>query len=133
MSTQEESTSLEEKHHHNREVVTSGIRFVKWACVIIAILTLGSLLRSQVFQGQIDQISDAVESLEESSSQTKESADHASDASEAALQELRDAITAVQKSREDQPSLTNQAILDALQAIARLEAHICGGPCPETG
>lgn len=49
---------------------------------------------------------------------------------------LDETITnALKKASEpgDGPRLDNQAIIESLQAISRIEGHICGGRCPTGG
>lgn len=41
---------------------------------------------------------------------------------------IRDVIEESQN--PDQPPLDNQAVIKALETIARIEGYLCGGPCP---
>ena len=104
----------------------SGLTWLVWMCVVLAVLLVGNIARSWVLQDEMEQVQTAANQTTDVAGQAKVSAD-------AALAELRAAIDAIESSNAGEPDLQNQAIIDALQAIARIEAHICGGTCPETG
>lgn len=87
------------------------VRIVIWMTAVLAILTTVAVFRSFVVQ-------DAVEHVEEQQTVTgKISAD--------TLAEMRAAL------RESQGGPNSDAIRKALEAIARMEHEMCGGPCPD--
>lgn len=100
-------------------VLTKWLLFM---CVIITVLVVGSLVRSLAVQHAADQATTAAEKSDATAHDARTAAVEARD-------ELRAAIAAVKK-RNDEPDVQNQAILDALAAIARIEEYLCGGPCP---
>lgn len=98
---------------------------VKWLlfmCVIITVLVVGSLARSFVVQDAADHATAAAERSDATSQEARTAAIEARD-------ELRTAIEATRRNNNE-PDVQNQAILDALAAIARIEEYLCGGPCP---
>lgn len=96
-----------------------------WLVVILVVLTVVSVARSYIVQ-------DAAESAEAAAKTVGSTADQARDAAIEARDELRAAVKALEESRDpNEPDLQNQAIIDALEAIARIEVYLCGGPCPE--
>ena len=103
-----------------------GLNLLIWMSVVLAVLLVGNLVRSWALQDNMEQVEAAANETTEIAGEAKVSAD-------AALTELRDAISAIEESNAGEPDLQNQAIIDALEAIARIEAHLCGGACPETG
>lgn len=106
--------------------IRGSMSFTDWMMIVITVLMVGSLLRSIIVQEQVEKVQDAAEITTDVAAAARDSAD-------AALQELRAAIRAVEDAGEDEPELQNQAIIDALQAIARIEGFLCGGRCETPG
>lgn len=100
-------------------------KILPWLVVILLVLTVGSIIRSYIIQ-------DAVTEVQTAADDVGTTAEEARDAAIEARDELRTAITAIEATREPgEPDLQNQAIIDALAAVGRIEIYLCGGPCPE--
>lgn len=118
---------------HREEYIENGIRFLKFLVSILVVLAAGLLLRSWPEQSQADKIEDAAHLAEAASLRAENTSIESRDAAVVTRDELRAVIAELEAAREAEPDLQNQAIIDALAAIARIEGRICGGPCPEPG
>jgi hypothetical protein len=115
------------------ERIERSTRFIVWLCFVLVVLTAGTLARSFITQGRLDKLDDVIYRTEAAVSQTYDVSENAKTAAESALKELRAAIRAIEESGSDQVPLNNQAINEALIAIARLENYLCNGRCPDVG
>lgn len=102
-----------------------------WIVAVLTFLLVGNMVGSVVAKNQLESFRDSVEETEIAATNTVEVASAARESADAALNELRVAVSAIEQANSEEPDLTNQAILDALAAIARLEVFVCGGVCPE--
>lgn len=103
--------------------VKHSIRIITWLVVVLIVISGGNFIGSIITKNATD---DIIQSADEIKVTTKEGRDASVDT----LNELR-AILARIRASGDEPDVQNQAIIDALQAIARIEAFVCAGPCPE--
>lgn len=94
-------------------------KWLLFMCVIITVLVVGSLVRSFAVQDAADNATAAAKQSDATSQEARTAAIEARD-------ELR---AAIDRTRNDS-GVQDQAILDALAAIARIEEYLCGGPCP---
>lgn len=118
---------------HREEYIENGIRFLKFLVCVLVVLAAGLLLRSWPEKEQADTIENAAHLAEAASLRAEKTSIESRDAAIVTRDELRAVIAQLEAAREAEPDLQNQAIIDALQAIARIEARMCGGPCPEPG
>lgn len=108
--------------------LTVLVKWLLFMCVIITVLVVGSLARSFVVQDAADQGTAAARQAIVAAERSDTTSQEARTAAIEARDELRNAINAAEASGE--PDVQNQAIIDALAAIARIEEYLCGGPCP---
>jgi len=99
--------------------------FIGWMCVLLAVLMAGNFIRSFYVEDAADKATSSAESV---SNVAVEGRDASIDV-QATLHDILDELETA--SETSQPDLNNQAIIDSLQAIARIEGYLCSGPCPE--
>jgi 3-dehydroquinate synthase class II len=91
----------------------------RWATVVLIVIVI-------FLSWEVHVLQNSVSSLQSSSSRTEHSSTEAADAATQAKQILQDAI------EQSKGSTVNQdAVVQALRAIGRIEVAVCGGPCPE--
>lgn len=122
----DETTEEVSPNEDHETVLLAAVRMLKWLVVILIVVSAGNLARSFVNQQSTDKATQAAERVEATSIEGR-------DASVETLKELRQILANLEAADEGEPDLSNQAILDALQAIARIEGFVCGGPCPQPG
>jgi hypothetical protein len=110
--------------------LASGIKVLIWLVSILIVLSAGNFIRSYYVQDSVDKATHAGELAIIASENAKDTSVEGRDASLETLAELRAILARIEDQNTAEPDLQNQAILDALQAIARIEAFICEGPCP---
>jgi TolA-binding protein len=99
-------------------------KILPWLVAVLAVLVAMSLWRSFV-------VEDAVEHVDEAAAEVRDVSTEGRQAAIEARDELRDAVRAIEEANEGEPELQNQAIIAALEAIARIEVYLCGGPCEQ--
>lgn len=113
--------------------VVGSIRLLKWLICVLIVISAGNFIRTFVNQNATDKSTMAARNAEEAAHRAQEISIESREAALDTLQELRAVVARAQANSADQPELANQAILEALQSIARIEGYLCGGPCPESG
>ena len=113
--------------------VASSVRVLIWLVVVLIVISIGNFSRTFVNQTSTDRATEASNAATAAAVEIRQTSEQGRDASLETLAELRAILATLEASNSDQPDLNNQAILDALQAIARIEAFVCGGTCPEPG
>lgn len=120
--------------------VSGANRFLTWLVVILIVISIGNFFRTYVNQDATDKAQEAAETAGTAASNAQDAANTAAetagegrDVSLDTLAELRAIIAQVNASSEGQPEINNQIVIDAFAAIARMEAFLCNGPCPEPG
>lgn len=101
------------------------LKFLLWLVGVLILLSIGNFLRSYVVQDAADKSTDAATRVEITSVEGR-------DAAVGTLNELRAIVARSEANSQSQPALSNQQVIDALIAIARIEGFLCGGPCPTT-
>lgn len=104
-------------------ILQGNIRTVMWVTAVLFVLTLLSLIRSFQLQDSVQEIDDHTDELTNISEQSREAAIEARDRLNGVLDNLEQQILAT----GDGASIA--AIAEALSAIHRIEANLCGGPC----
>lgn len=105
------------------------VRVILWACFILFILTLVSIIRSYYVEDSIDQLDQSVDQLDINTIELTTQTNLAKDAAVEARDSLNDAIAEAKKNNSGS---SGEAISNALASIARIERYLCGGPCEET-
>lgn len=111
--------------------VTGSIRFIKWLLLVLIVISVGNFTRTFVNQDTTDRAIVASHNAEMASKNAEIVSIESRQAALETLSELRGIIARAEERDEEQPDIQAQAIIEALQAIARIEGFICGGPCPE--
>lgn len=121
---------VEEETNSTLDKVIDLVKSLRWAVVIIAVLLLGSLIRSYAVEDAADNAADAADEATDAAELNVEITTEGRDAAQDTLAELRAVVSDLQAAQEAEPDLQNQAIIDALAAVARIEGYLCGGVCP---
>ena len=115
MKTEDEQAVVESE-------VPGYVNVLKWVALILFVTAVISIIRSFY-------IEDAVDDLDV---RTAELTIQTNDAKTAAV-EARDVLTKAladfEERRVNNEGSSPEAITEALKAIARIEEHLCGGPC----
>lgn len=111
--------------------VSGGIRVLKWLVSVLIVISMGNFMRTFVVQDATDRATEAAREATEAANSVKGTSAEGRDASLETLAELRAILQQIEERNQNDPGPGNQAIIEALQAIARIEGFICGGPCPE--
>ena len=104
------------------DAIVQAVRFIKWLVIVLIVISLGGFIRSFQVQDSAEKAVDASKEAVSASNTAEGISEESRDAALSSLEELRAAI---------QQSQSNPAVANALQAIFRIEAALCGGPCPE--
>jgi hypothetical protein len=101
---------------------------IAFAIVFICEAGLGVLVTVQARSRNhtVTRIDANTRATQQAARESKAAAEHAQAAAE---KTSRDLAAALRQSREGN-GLDTAAVIDALQRIARIEQHLCGGPCP---
>jgi len=134
MDNQEAETLADEREgraEQRESTVEASVRIIKWLVVVLIVLSIGNFLRTFVVQDSTDESTKASEEATEAAESLQVTGEEARDASLETLHELQAITKKLEEQNAGEPDLQNQAIIDALAAVARIEGHLCGGPCPE--
>jgi hypothetical protein len=102
--------------------------FIRWGLILVTVLVFGSFIRSFVVQDQVEKVNDAANNALTAS----QSADNNSVLGRDAAIEVRDTLNEILAQLQQSEGTSNQQqVNNALQAIARIEAFLCNGVCPE--
>jgi hypothetical protein len=127
-------TDVREDTVSEREGSISGaVKMIRWLTIVLVVISAGNFVRSFFTEAASEKAVDAAHTAEEASNRAETTSVEGRDASLETLAELRAILARINENNEDEPDLTNQAIIEALQTIARIEAAVCDGPCPEPG
>lgn len=96
-----------------------SVKVVKWVAVILLIVAVVSAIRSSQLQDSVDKLENHTAELTQETNEAK-----------VAAVEARDVLNKAIKQGQDSAA-SPTAVTDALRAIARIEQHLCGGPCDE--
>jgi small-conductance mechanosensitive channel len=107
-----------------RSRLLSLVRILVWLTVVLIVLAVLGLFRAHITTTSVNRLEAKTAELE---SQT----DVARDAAVAARDILTSALEEADQRREAGEIESPTAIRDALISIARIERHLCGGPCDE--
>lgn len=110
--------------------IKGSVKLLLWLVAVLIIISIGNMARSFIVQNSADESTRAAERVEKTQVEFRSTSIEARDAARESLAELRRIIARFEQNN-DEPDLQNQAIIEALQAVARIEAAICGGICPE--
>lgn len=133
----EDSNTLREDANLGEEVVHDKaknemlgyLKFLRWMVLVLAVMVAGAIARSYATQDQLDEVSAAADRTTEASERTEQASNDARSAAQGAAADLADAIARIEANNTGEPDLQNQAIIDALAAVARIEFYLCGGTC----
>lgn len=99
------------------------VKFLVWLVCVLIVISTASFIRSFSVQDSADDATKAANRVETSSIEGR-------DAALETLQGFRRVITEYEESRANQPQIDTQFVVETFQAIARMEAFLCQGPCP---
>lgn len=109
--------------------VTGSIRLLKWLICVLIVMSIGNFARTFVNQEATDKSTDAAKQAEAAAERAELISVESRQAALDTLQELRAVVARAEANNDD--SLSNQVIVEALQSIARIEGFLCGGTCPD--
>ena len=116
-----ETTETREKGSHHLLI---------WLIVVLIIISIGSFVRSFIVQESADDAENAAQTAIVVTNRANDISLEGRDASLKTLDELHAILDSIKDTNTNEPDLQNQAIIDALEAIARIEGQLCGGRCP---
>ena len=115
-------TPTGQKLLETQEVLLRQTKIIIWVAVILFITAALSVFRAFQLVDSVEELEDTTVNLTVETSEAREASVDARDSLEEAIAELEARRT------ENVPSAE---IAAALQAVARIEQYLCGGPCPE--
>jgi hypothetical protein len=105
----------------NHQLFGRYLRIILWATVVLFVTALISVVRSFHIEHTVDKLDVHTTELTTQTISAREAAIEARDA-------LKEALADFEERRENATN-SPEAIQDALEAVHRIEMHLCGGPC----
>lgn len=108
---------LQKITNEHQSTLSRYVRLILWATVLLLIASSVNVLRSYQIERNVETLDDHTRELGSETEAAKNAAVEARDVLQAAIDQGRENAAA--------PG----AVKEALLAISRIEAHLCGGPC----
>lgn len=108
----------------NHKIIHRLMKILLWVSIVLFVITIVSLFRSFQLQSAVKALDNHTTDLSNQTNAAKDAAIEARDTLQAALDEF-------EERRNSEEASSPTAIRNALLSIARIEVHLCGGPCDE--
>lgn len=102
----------------------SLMRLIGFLVIVVIVMLAGNLLQGELENDRLDKLAADIDVVEKASDDARSSAARTQDVIEQAIADLKE-------NSNDQPPLNNQAVIDALEAVNRIERFLCGDICGE--
>lgn len=102
------------------------LRAIAVMLVVVFVIAIGLQIQVSTRNRTLDQFSAQLDRFETQLNTSDATTREARDAAVASKKALEDALAHAQDG-----SVNQQAVIEALAAIGRIEAFLCGGPCPD--
>jgi len=119
MQVEEERDVLPES---DKERFQNYVTVVLWVSIVLFVVAVVSLIRSFQIEAAVDDLNDHTITLQTQTDDARTAAIEARDT-------LQEALNKFEERRANAEGSSPEAVAEALKAVARIEQHLCGGPC----